>query len=1371
LHGFLRNLLKLFQPMSSLRKLFFSFILFLPYLWGGNEGKVFAQRSKHGAKVVAGTITVNEYTNLTLSVATGATQLKVNLSTLNANVRFPGNLVPGDLIIIMQMQGATLSARDTDQWTAFPMPEDSSWGMVNNYNNCGNWEFAEVTSVPDINTINLDCPLTHSYTATGIGKTQVIRVPRYSTLTVGVGTSITCDAWNGIIGGVCAIEVEFNSVITGTINTTGKGFRGGALHSASSGYGISKGTYKNNTWGAEKGESIAGYQTGYDPYGGRNCFAAPANGGGGGNAHNCGGGGGANAGDTSLWNGHGNPDNTGPSWPNAWDLQYAGFSAQTSSGGGQGGYGFSNSSSPNNPNPITTAPNLPAWGGDKRPPFGGSGGRPLDYSTGRLFLGGGGGAGDQDNGAATAGASGGGLIYLMNYGTVSGTGQFIANGNASGNTVAPFEDGAGGAGGGGTIVVNSVGAIAGTLSINANGGKGGNHVYVSIPPQYEAEGPGGGGGGGYIAISNGAPTRTTTGGANGTSTAPAISNFTPNGATKGGAGINNAIVTNFSFNAPNTTICAGQSATLTAAIVIGILPASTNYVWYDALVAGNVIGNGATYVTPVLGVGTYTYYVGTCPGTYHQPVVVTVTNNPTIAVSPNATICSGSNTTLTASGGANYNWSPATGLSNTTIANPIANPVATTTYVVSATTPCGPGTNTVVVTVNTTTNATVSANTTICAGSSATLSATGGGNYSWTTGATTSAITVTPTASTTYSVFVGSGSCADTASTTVTISNGINATVTGPAVVCSGGSAILTASGGSNYSWTTGQTGASITVTPTASTTYTVFVTSGICSGTSSITVNVGSNITALVAGSTTICGGSTTTLSASGGSSYSWSTGSTSATITITPLASTSTTYTVFAASGTCADTATFTVNSLPPLFTFISGNNIICQGDVSTLIASVNVPVNNTYQWSTGSTATAITVSPSVTTTYTVTGYSGTCFDTEPVTVTVVPQASAVVSPNTTICAGQSTVLTVSGGSPYSWSTGSASSSITVSPLIGITYTVIAGVGACTDTDSVSVAVIPSPTVTVSNNTTICPGDVVTLNASGGSTYAWSNGATSSGTTVNPGITTTYTVVTTSGICTDTGTVKVTVSSAPVAVITGGNICQGLAATLTASGGGTYLWSTGATTQTINPTISGTYSVVVSVGSCTDTTFITSSVVPNPTAAAFSDVSIIQGQSANLSATGGTTYVWDNSMNGANITVSPNTTTVYCVTVIDANGCLDSACVTVTVEQCSKAGTLYLPNAFSPNNDGDNDSLQIYYGFYPCIKNFHLVIYNRWGERVFETSDPQFKWNGTYTSGLMKDLKYTKQGDTEVYAFYMDAEIMDGTRISKKGSIYLLK
>ena len=193
--------------------------------------------------------------------------------------------------------------------------------------------------------------------------------------------------------------------------------------------------------------------------------------------------------------------------------------------------------------------------------------------------------------------------------------------------------------------------------------------------------------------------------------------------------------------------------------------------------------------------------------------------------------------------------------------------------------------------------------------------------------------------------------------------------------------------------------------------------------------------------------------------------------------------------------------------------------------------------------------------------------------------------------------------------------------------------------------------------------------------------------------------------------------------------------------------------------------YTVTVTIGNCTDTASATVSVVPGPTVTVSSNVTITQGQTVSLTATGGGTYSWNNGATNSVITVSPMVNTGYCVTVSNGS-CIDTACVTVTVEpvDCSPSATgeLFLPNAFSPNTDGENDVLKIYFGNMYCIESLELHIYNRWGEKVFETTDPNFKWDGSYKN---------KMEGTEVFVYYMKAELISGDKIVKKGNISLVR
>lgn len=891
----------------------------------------FSQRGKDGPRTVTTANTVvNAYTTLSANASIGNTFISVANSALNTN--FSTSLSAGDLIMIIQMQGATLNGTpQPNGWTSDPndiegTPTDSTWGQVNQYNNAGNNELIMVESVPNSTTINLSCGLKNNYTAAG--RVQVIRVPRFSTLTINNGGTINCPAWNGSTGGVVAIEVLGNTVINsgGVINASALGFRGGVLDPVTDFGGTTEVASDNPTRGAEKGESIGGFQADYNVYGGRYGKGAPANGGGGGQQWTAGGGGGANAG-LGTWTGKGNPSLADANWAQAWNLEFAGFATSTSSGGGRGGYCWSSS----NQNALTTGPGNSAWGGNNRHNGGGWGGRPLDYSTGRLFLGGGGGAGDQDNNFGGAGGNGGGLIYLVSYGTVSGAGQIISNGangaNAAGSpspTDFSGKDGAGGAGAGGTIVIRSLGNVSG-LIVQANGGIGGNQIlspgFFYINPINEAEGPGGGGGGGYVAISNSLITPQVNGGNNGTTNSAGLTEFTPNGATRGGAGlVTTPVEPVFTIAANDTTICGGVSLTLTATVT-GILPSGSNINWYSTPTGGTPVATGNTFTTPIINTTT-SYYVGTCPGTYRDTVTITVSSSVVADAGNNVSICSNGSTQLNATGGVSYSWSPSTGLSATNIPNPVASPTSTTTYVVTVTNASGCfATDSVTVTVGNNLTINLTNDTTICQGASISLnaSATGATNFSWSPAATLSSSNTantiaSPLSTTTYYVVVSDGSgCSGIDSVIVTINSSATLNAGNNITICNGQSTTISAgaSGGAGgpytFTWSSGQSGAGPhTVSPTTTTSYIVNATDalGCAAIPDTVIVTVNPALSAvLTVNNDTICQGNSVLLSvtASGGDgnySYVW-TGITSSNPTAVTTPINTTTYSVTVSDG----------------------------------------------------------------------------------------------------------------------------------------------------------------------------------------------------------------------------------------------------------------------------------------------------------------------------------------------------------------------------------------------------------------------------------------------------------------------------------------
>jgi subtilisin-like proprotein convertase family protein/uncharacterized membrane protein len=460
------------------------------------------------------------------------------------------------------------------------------------------------------------------------------------------------------------------------------------------------------------------------------------------------------------------------------------------------------------------------------------------------------------------------------------------------------------------------------------------------------------------------------------------------------------------------------------------------------------------------------------------------------------------------------------------------------------------------------------------------------------TGATTA--TVTPTAAGTpcytYSVTDNFGCTYNQVQcVTVNPNTPVNA---GPDVtICQGASTTLTASGASTYNWNNGLgAGNPKVVSPAATTTYTVTGTSAAgCITTDQVTVTVVPPPTTTVSPNVTICNGASTTLTAGGATTYTWSpatglSATTGATVTANP--TTTQTYTVTGTTAGCTSSATVTV-TVNPLPTVNAGaDQTVCQGTNVTL-AAIGA---TSYTWSGGVTQGVAFAAPvGATTTYTVTGTTAGCTNTDQVNVTVNPTPVINAGPDVTVCASVSATLTASGGTTYSWNTGATTAAITVAPAVTTTYTVTGTTAGCTATDAVTVTVAGSAAINAGPDVAICAGQSTTLNATGGVTYSWNNGlGAGNGFSVSPTATTTYTVIgTDAGGCVGTDAMTVTVNPLPTVTVNSPTVCAGTNATLTATPGvaGTYSYAwtvpSGATdpgnASTFVATVSGTYSVII--------------------------------------------------------------------------------------------------------------------------------------------------------------------------------------------------
>ncbi len=733
-----------------------------------------------------------------------------------------------------------------------------------------------------------------------------------------------------------------------------------------------------------------------------------------------------------------------------------------------------------------------------------------------------------------------------------------------------------------------------------------------------------------------------------------------------------------------TSICSGQSTTLTA------VGGNASTQWFTGSCGGTLVGTGTTLtVTPG---STITYYVrngatACIPVSSCIPVTITVNPAPTMTSGTSTTICSGSavNFPLTSDFGTSYSWiatnnanttgESTSAQSSSTINNTLVNTSAVAQTVTYTVTPSASGCTgtpqTVSVLVNPAPTVNAGPDVSICSGTSTTLTATGATSYSWSPGGqTTASITVNPASTTTYTVTGTSAGCTATDAVVVSISSGapINA---GPDVtICPGNSTTLTATGGVTYSWNSGLgIGNNLSVSPAITTTYTVTGTdAGGCTGTDNITVTIASLPTVNAGPDQTICAGTSVTLTGSGASTYSWDNGVSNG-VAFTPVATTTYTVTGTSLQG-CTNTDQVNI-SMSSGITVNAGPDIsICSGTSTTLTASGAT----TYSWApSGQTTASITVNPSATTTYTVTGTSAGCTATDAVTVTITSGAPINAGPDVTICAGASTVLTASGGVTYTWDNGlGTGNNFSISPSNSTTYTVTGtDAGGCVGTDILVVTVNPLPVVNAGLDQTICAGAAITLNGSGATTYSWDNGVFD-GTAFSPSATSTYTVTGTSAFgCTATDQVTITLSAPPT--IDAGpdvTVCPGISTILTASGASTYSWTPGSQTGasiTVNPSMTTQYTVTgTDANGCTNSDQVQVTLAPLPTINAGPDASICTGSSTTLTATGGTSYSWNNGVTNG-IPFTPSATTTYTVTGTSAAGCVNTDDVTITVNASS--------------------------------------------------------------------------------------------------------
>lgn len=397
-----------------------------------------------------------------------------------------------------------------------------------------------------------------------------------------------------------------------------------------------------------------------------------------------------------------------------------------------------------------------------------------------------------------------------------------------------------------------------------------------------------------------------------------------------------------------------------------------------------------------------------------------------------------------------------------------------------------------------------------------------------------------------------------------------------------------------------------------------------------------------------------------------------------------------------------------------------------------------------------------------------------------------TASIAPVSDICPGQSAPLHATGNVSYSWTptTGLSdpnSADPIATPATTTTYTVTASdPQGCTAQTSATVNVKSSLTLTVSDDLTLCQGKRTTLQASGADTYSWTTyqltPATGPTISVAPLVTTTYYVTGTApNLCPGKDSVTVTVHPIPVFGVTPNtaDICPNDTLRLIASGGDTYAWtaSDGTTpapvpSVLVQPSDNTNYQVSIVDNICQMNATLTVPVTMKPTPdihiTSSNNIDCTLGQTT-LRATGASTWTWmaDSTLSpfASTAIARPSKPTIYYVLGTGANGCSTLDSVTVAVDFTTDGSSYPVPNAFTPNNDGKNDCFGLKY--WGRITTLELQVFNRNGQQVFETNNPQACWDGTYRG--------TPQ-PAGAYVYQIKAATMCGTAY-RKGIVILVR
>ena len=567
---------------------------------------------------------------------------------------------------------------------------------------------------------------------------------------------------------------------------------------------------------------------------------------------------------------------------------------------------------------------------------------------------------------------------------------------------------------------------------------------------------------------------------------------------------------------------------------------------------------------------------------------------------------------------ASYSWSPATGLTSTTIANPVATPTVNTTYTVVVTDNSGcSSTDSVAITVSPLPVAPTASNTSVCSGNAATLTASGAGTLGWYTASTggtylgggSTYITGAVTVDTTFFVRDSSSLGCVSSSTPVLVT--ITPNPTAPSAVstaiCANDSILLSATGAGVLGWYDAPTagnylaGGSSYQTPVLMTTTLYYVqdsnsTTGCVSPRTIVTVTVNANPLADLGADTTQCAGTVLLDAGAGAVDYLWNDNSIAQTLTAT---------------------------------------------------------ISGTY---------------SVTITDTITG----CFSSDAIQVTINSLPTVSLGVDSVQCGGSIVLDAGNVGASYLWSDNTSAQTLSASAS-GQYYVTVTDANNCSASDSVNITINALPVVDLGNDSTQCGGGIVLDAGTDGTDYLWNDNTTAQ--TLTAFVTGQYYVTVTDSVtgCFATDSINVTLNQYPIVDLGADTTqCAGTVVLNASNAGASFLWNDNTTAQTLTVSASGQYSVAVTLSGCTTNDTIDVTINPLPLVGLSPFTTPICNDLTSFVLTNGSpaggvysgANVTGNTFNAvaAGVGVHPIT-----YTVTDTNGCSNSSSQNLTVQNCT--------------------------------------------------------------------------------------------------------